>query len=194
MTPLPLARRRSHRALRGNACDGTESRLRERRCELCWPSKRPRQVDSLKGDWPPRRPRQRRRSMELWVGWVASALEDDSYREKLARKAFEAVNVEPTRVYEVADAKAVPLRRWDRRRARAAQIDGRFSRTKALMRKPAAATAAAKPRAVGSSRNARASRRARRVHSSTAPVPARPSKRPGARQVHRSPVLVSSLH
>ena len=46
-----------------------------------------------------------RRSMELWVGCVAGALEEDSYREKLTRAGFEGVDLEPTRVYRAADAK-----------------------------------------------------------------------------------------
>ena len=62
-----------------------------------------------------------RRSMELWVGCVAGALEEDSYREKLARAGFEAVDVEPTRVYQVADAKQFLTEAGitDERRARA---------------------------------------------------------------------------
>src|SRR3989475_2034151 len=40
-----------------------------------------------------------RRSMELWVGCVAGALEEGSYREKLTRAGFEGVDLEPTRMY-----------------------------------------------------------------------------------------------
>jgi ubiquinone/menaquinone biosynthesis C-methylase UbiE len=40
-----------------------------------------------------------RRSMELWVGCVAGALEEGSYREKLSRAGFEQVDLEPTRIY-----------------------------------------------------------------------------------------------
>src|SRR5687767_2240113 len=46
-----------------------------------------------------------RRSMELWVGCLAGALEEGSYREKLARAGFDSVDVEPTRIYSVDDAK-----------------------------------------------------------------------------------------
>lgn len=45
-----------------------------------------------------------RRSMELWVGCVAGALEDESYRRKLTRAGFEEVDIEPTRIYRRADA------------------------------------------------------------------------------------------
>src|SRR5437762_2534907 len=43
-----------------------------------------------------------RRNMELWVGCVAGALEENEYRDKLAEAGFEEIGVEPTRVYEVA--------------------------------------------------------------------------------------------
>jgi SAM-dependent methyltransferase len=46
-----------------------------------------------------------RRSMELWVGCVAGALEESRYRDTLTRAGFDAVDVEPTRIYRAADAK-----------------------------------------------------------------------------------------
>jgi arsenite methyltransferase len=46
-----------------------------------------------------------RRSVELWIGCVAGALEEDEYRDKLAKAGFEAITIEPTRVYRVADAR-----------------------------------------------------------------------------------------
>jgi len=48
-----------------------------------------------------------RRSMELWVGCVAGALEEQEYRRLLADAGFVEVGVEPTRIYEFADARAV---------------------------------------------------------------------------------------
>jgi len=50
-------------------------------------------------------PREIRRSVELWIGCVAGALEESEYRAKLSRAGFEAVEVEPTRVYRAEDAK-----------------------------------------------------------------------------------------
>ena len=47
-----------------------------------------------------------RRSVELWVGCVAGALEESAYRAKLAAAGFESIEVEPWRVYDVADARA----------------------------------------------------------------------------------------
>src|SRR5215470_7413946 len=46
-----------------------------------------------------------RRSVELWIGCVAGALEEDEYREKLAKAGFEEIDLEPTRVYRAADAR-----------------------------------------------------------------------------------------
>ncbi len=46
-----------------------------------------------------------RKSMELWVGCIAGALEENEYREKLARAGFASIDVEPTRVYKVEEAR-----------------------------------------------------------------------------------------
>src|SRR5712671_2629311 len=45
-----------------------------------------------------------RRSVELWIGCVAGALEEREYRDKLARAGFEAIDLEPTRIYRTEDA------------------------------------------------------------------------------------------
>ena len=77
-----------------------------------------------------------RRSMELWVGCVAGALEEDSYREKLTRAGFEAIDVEPTRVYKVADAKHFLAEAGIADEGVLAQIDGRFMSAFVRARKP----------------------------------------------------------
>src|SRR5207237_8322796 len=48
-----------------------------------------------------------RHSMELWVGCIAGALEENEYRGLLAGVGFVDVGIEPTRIYEFADARAV---------------------------------------------------------------------------------------
>jgi SAM-dependent methyltransferase len=53
-----------------------------------------------------RMPPEVRRSMELWVGCVAGALEVEEMESLLRRTGFEAVSVEPTRVYQIEDARA----------------------------------------------------------------------------------------
>jgi arsenite methyltransferase len=50
-------------------------------------------------------PAEIRKSMELWVGCIAGALEESEYRVKLARAGFESIDVEATRVYKVDEAR-----------------------------------------------------------------------------------------
>ena len=47
-----------------------------------------------------------RRNMELWVGCVAGALQDSEYISKLGRAGFTDIQIEPTRIYDVEDARA----------------------------------------------------------------------------------------
>jgi hypothetical protein len=47
-----------------------------------------------------------RRSMELWVGCVAGALTEEEFRAALRDNGFEAIEIEPTRIYEFEDARA----------------------------------------------------------------------------------------
>ncbi|HXX36789.1 MAG TPA: arsenite methyltransferase [bacterium] len=56
----------------------------------------------VRGDVPP----EIRRSMELWVGCVAGALEERDYVARLRRAGFQEISVEPTRVYDIEDARA----------------------------------------------------------------------------------------
>jgi arsenite methyltransferase len=51
-------------------------------------------------------PDQIRRSMELWVGCVAGALTEDEFRTYLAEAGFGEIDIEPTRIYEIEDARA----------------------------------------------------------------------------------------
>jgi arsenite methyltransferase len=46
-----------------------------------------------------------RQSMLLWVGCIAGALEESDYRAKLIDAGFENVDLEPTRVYDIEDAR-----------------------------------------------------------------------------------------
>ena len=49
-------------------------------------------------------PAQIRRSVESWIGCIAGALEEQEYRGKLSAAGFEAIEVEPTRIYTTDDA------------------------------------------------------------------------------------------
>jgi arsenite methyltransferase len=50
-------------------------------------------------------PEQVRRSMEMWVGCIAGALHEYEYVAKLARAGFEEIDIEPTRIYSIEDAR-----------------------------------------------------------------------------------------
>jgi SAM-dependent methyltransferase len=50
-------------------------------------------------------PEQVRRSMEMWVGCIAGALQEYEYVAKLARAGFDEIDIEPTRVYSIEDAR-----------------------------------------------------------------------------------------
>lgn len=55
----------------------------------------------IRGEVPP----QIRKSMELWVGCIAGALEQTEYRRKLEVAGFESIDVEPTRIYQIEEAR-----------------------------------------------------------------------------------------
>ncbi len=67
-----------------------------------------------------------RQSVLLWVGCVAGALEENEYRSKLASAGFEKVDVEPTRVYRVEDAREFLSGQNIDLDAIAPQVDGKF--------------------------------------------------------------------
>lgn len=46
-----------------------------------------------------------RESMLLWVGCIAGALSEEDYRSRLMKAGFDAVSIEPTRVYNIEDAR-----------------------------------------------------------------------------------------
>jgi len=46
-----------------------------------------------------------RNSMLLWVGCIAGALDEDDYRGKLTAAGFASIDIEPTRTYNVEDAR-----------------------------------------------------------------------------------------
>jgi arsenite methyltransferase len=46
-----------------------------------------------------------RQSVLAWVGCVAGALDEAEYRTKLSAAGFEQIEIEPTRVYRIEDAR-----------------------------------------------------------------------------------------
>jgi SAM-dependent methyltransferase len=50
-------------------------------------------------------PAEIRRNVELWVGCVAGAMQDSEYTEKLIKAGFASIDIEPTRIYEIEEAR-----------------------------------------------------------------------------------------
>jgi arsenite methyltransferase len=71
-------------------------------------------------------PAEVRHSMELWVGCVAGALRDYDYATKLATAGFDSIDIEPTRVYSIEDARQFLAGEGIDADAIAPQVDGRF--------------------------------------------------------------------
>jgi SAM-dependent methyltransferase len=51
-------------------------------------------------------PEEIRKSLLLWIGCIAGALQEEDYRSKLARAGFQSIDIEPTRVYKLDDARS----------------------------------------------------------------------------------------
>ena len=77
-----------------------------------------------------------RKSVELWIGCVAGALEEHEYRDKLAQAGFEGIDVEPTRVYRMEDAREFLAGAGIDAAAIAPQVDGKFMSAFIRARKP----------------------------------------------------------
>ena len=67
-----------------------------------------------------------RKNVLLWVGCVAGALEENEYRTKLASAGFETIELEPTRVYLIEDAREFLSGQNIDVDAITPQVDGKF--------------------------------------------------------------------
>jgi hypothetical protein len=76
--------------------------------------------------------------MNLWTGCVAGALRDYDYVAKLARAGFDEIDVEPTRVYTIEDARQFLAGEGLDADAIAPQIEGKFMSAFIRSVKPAA--------------------------------------------------------
>jgi arsenite methyltransferase len=65
-------------------------------------------------------------SMLLWVGCIAGALGDQEYVSKLAKAGFEQIEIEPTRVYSLEDARTVLSGQGMDVDAIAREVEGKF--------------------------------------------------------------------
>jgi arsenite methyltransferase len=80
-----------------------------------------------------------RKSVLLWVGCIAGALAENEYRAKLVNAGFERVEIEPTRIYKVDDAREFLSSAGIDVDAIAAQVDEKFMSAFVRAVKPAAA-------------------------------------------------------
>ncbi|MBI3082697.1 MAG: arsenite methyltransferase [Gemmatimonadetes bacterium] len=77
-----------------------------------------------------------RRSMELWVGCVAGALEEQEFVRLLREVGFEDTSIEPTRIYQLEDALALLAEAGMDADAIGPAVDGRFMAAFVRARKP----------------------------------------------------------
>ncbi len=86
----------------------------------------------LRGDVPA----EVRESVLLWVGCIAGALQDQEYENKLAEAGFDSIEIEPTRIYKVEDARAFLTSEGIDVDAIAPQVDGKFMSAFVRAKKP----------------------------------------------------------
>jgi SAM-dependent methyltransferase len=67
-----------------------------------------------------------KKSVEMWVGCVAGALTDYDYVAKLAKAGFDQIDIEPTRVYTIEDARGFLSGEGIDVDALAPQVEGKF--------------------------------------------------------------------
>ena len=82
-------------------------------------------------------PEEIRKSMLLWVGCIAGALKDSDYVAKLAKAGFDSIDIEPTRVYNIADARAFLSAEGVDIDAISAEVEGKFASAFVRASKPA---------------------------------------------------------
>ena len=79
--------------------------------------------------------------MLLWVGCIAGALDDSSYRSKLTAAGFQSIEIEPTRIYNINDARAFLSGQGIDVDTIAPEVEGKFMSAFIRATKPAACCA-----------------------------------------------------
>jgi SAM-dependent methyltransferase len=79
-----------------------------------------------------------RQNMLLWVGCIAGALQEYDYVAKLAKAGFDGIDIEPTRVYDIEDARAFLSGQGVDVDAIAPKVQGKFMSAFIRATKPAA--------------------------------------------------------
>jgi 2-polyprenyl-3-methyl-5-hydroxy-6-metoxy-1,4-benzoquinol methylase len=88
-----------------------------------------------------------RKSVLLWVGCVAGALDESDYRQKLESAGFENIGIEPTRTYCAADARDFLVSAGIDADTIAPQIDGKIFSAFVRATKPVPQQAATRQKA-----------------------------------------------
>ena len=86
-----------------------------------------------------------RKSILLWVGCVAGALDEVEYRNKLAAAGFAEIEIEPTRIHKTEEARTILSAEGIDVDAVAAEVDGKLMSAFIRAVKPAAAKACCGP-------------------------------------------------
>jgi arsenite methyltransferase len=77
-----------------------------------------------------------RHNVELWVGCIAGAMQEAEYVQKLAKAGFVDISVEPTRVYNLEDAREFLTTEGIDVDAIAPEVDGKFMSAFVRAQKP----------------------------------------------------------
>jgi arsenite methyltransferase len=78
-----------------------------------------------------------KKSIELWIGCVAGALDEEEYASKLSAAGFTEISVEPTRIYRVEEAREFLMSAGIDVGAIEAEVDGKFRSAFVRASKPA---------------------------------------------------------
>ena len=81
-----------------------------------------------------------RKSMELWVGCMAGALQETEYCQKLQAAGFQSIDVEPTRVYQRGRSREYSGGRGSGSAVVGPQIEDKFISAFIRAKKPLAAS------------------------------------------------------
>jgi arsenite methyltransferase len=83
-------------------------------------------------------PAEIKKSLELWVGCVAGVLSDYDYVAKLAKAGFDDIDIEPTRIYSIEDARTFLASQGFDIAELAKEAEGKFVSAFIRAKKPAA--------------------------------------------------------
>lgn len=83
-------------------------------------------------------PAEVRKNVELWVGCLAGAMDESDYRAKLAAAGFSEIDIEPTRVYSIEDARQFLTAKGIDVDEMAPLVEGKFASAFIRAKKPAA--------------------------------------------------------